>query len=90
MVAEVEWGGGNAHAAVLEDFAKLLVARAQIRVMVYNQADVPIDELATYVRECQDSQVGDTYLIAAFAANQIFYHRIDVTAPGEVVVQPLP
>lgn len=89
LVAEVEWGGRNAHAAVLEDFGKLLVARAELRVMVYNQDDVPICELAGYIRQCLDSQVGDTYLIAGFAANQIFYHRIDVIAPAQVVVQQL-
>ena len=90
LVAEVEWGGKKPHAAVLEDFAKLLVARAEMRVMVYNQKHAPIDELVGYVRQCHDSQIGDTYLIAGFASNQILYHRIDVTAPGEVVDQQLP
>lgn len=84
-----KWSGGNAHAAVLEDFAKLLVARAGMRVMVCNQDHAPIDELAEYVRLCHGSHIGDTYLIVGFAANDLVYHRIDVMAPGEVVVQQL-
>lgn len=78
LVAEVEWGGrsspGAARAAVLEDFAKLLVARAGIRVMVYNLDHIPIADLVDYIHQCPDSQPGDAYLFAAFADGGINYH----------------
>lgn len=88
LVAEVECGGRDSHAAVLDDFGKLLVVRAELRVMVYHEAHAPIEELAGYIQQCRDSQVGDTYLLATFADNQLTYHRIDVTP--SVQVQTLP
>ena len=78
LVAEVEWGHNNPRADVLEDFAKLLVARAEVRVMVYNLDHMPFDELADYIGNCGDSQPGDTYLLAAFTNGGIAYRQVVV------------
>ena len=89
LVGEVEWGDNNPRAAVLQDFAKLLVARAEVRVMVYNLDHMPFDELASYIDNCGDSQSGDTYLLAAFANGGIAYCRVDVDSQRNVQVTPL-
>ena len=84
LVAESEYGGSE---DVLEDFAKLLVARAQVRVMVYNLRSMPnVAELAGYINQCHDTQDGDTYLLAAFAAGQIIYHQINTHQGQSILV----
>ena len=92
LVAEVEWGGGDSHAAVLDDFAKILVVRAEMRVMVYHKAHVPIKELAGYIHQCGDTQPGDTYILAAFGdppdTPRIVYYQID--AQGGRKLLPIP
>ena len=62
LVAEVEWG---VQEEVLKDFAKLLVARSEVRVLVYNEPHIEFDQLVRYIHHCADTQPGDTYLLAA-------------------------
>ena len=79
LAAESEWN--MTRQEILRDFAKLLVARAQLRVFVYNQDAVPFEDLAHYINQCGDTQAGDTYLLAAFGTAPgtppIVYYRID-------------
>ena len=79
LVAESEFGGKE---KVLEDFAKLLVARAQVRVLVCDLSSMPdVAVLAGLINQCEDTQPGDTYLLAAFGdppdIPRIVYYRID-------------
>ena len=83
LVAEVEWSGEN---KIRNDFAKLLVTRAEVRVMVYHQHCMEFDRLAEYIHQCEDTQLGDTYLLAAFGdapdTPRIVYYRIDAHKRG--------
>ena len=72
---------------ILEDFRKLLVARAAVRVMVYSQSLMPFNELLGHILQGSDTKPGDTYLLAAFGTAsdpprasdnpRIIYYRID-------------
>ena len=73
LVAETEWGDPNTN--LLPDFAKLLVARAELRVMIYH-GPPRFDELANFIRRCFDTTAGDTYLLATFN-HRMKYCRID-------------
>ena len=92
MAAESEWGGSAAK--VLEDFHKLLVSRAAVRVMVYDYykgdgvtPKITLQQLAQHVHQYWDTREGDTYLLAAFgdvrAHNpRIMYYRINGNQQG--------
>ena len=76
LVAEVEWSNKK---KILEDFRKLLMERAQLRVMVFNwKRNMSFKDLEEYVRQYDDNQAGDTYLLAAFRGKKIQYYQIDV------------
>jgi hypothetical protein len=67
LVLESEW----AHRAVLDDFCKLIVARADHRVLIFwendqNAADKRIDELVQEVTNSGLTQSGDRYLFACW------------------------
>jgi len=68
MVAESEWGD---IIAIKEDFQKLLVARATVRVMVFNAEAVDggiaavVNRLREMVGVFQATQAGDTFLLVA-------------------------
>lgn len=89
MVAECEWGGRN---DIRDDFQKLLIARAAIRLMVCDTGWVENDsqakETANLLRGWVDAftgtQPGDTYLLVAWERdrnNQLWHsyrYRISV------------
>ena len=62
LVAECEWGNQD---QVYDDFQKLLLARADVRVMVFDSRQWEPDEdkfaeLENYIRKCAHTQLGDT------------------------------
>ncbi|MBZ5529774.1 MAG: hypothetical protein LAN71_18005 [Acidobacteriia bacterium] len=70
LAMEIEWGFGakNMREKVVEDFTKLIQARAQLRVMVFqgNSIESTLDELQNMVQEFADTQIGDRYLLAGW------------------------
>ena len=87
LFAEVEWGNRE---KILEDFRKLLMERAQLRVMVFNLNEIPFEDLEEHVHQYGDNQPGDTYLLAAFTNGQIQYYQIDVDQALHVQGRRLP
>ncbi len=61
LVAEIEWGNQG---DVWDDFQKLLVARAGVRVMVFNGWPGLLEELQAHVH--QYAHGGDRYLFAQY------------------------
>ncbi len=85
LVLESEWGIDLKN--IDEDFGKLLLARAQHRVMIFQQktlaeAEKVFDFLANQISAFSRSERGDRYLLAAFiwTGDQGFRHRL-VVAP---------
>ena len=74
LVAQVNWGAAD---PILQNFNKLLVSRAKVRVMVYHDGLVALNQFKNVIRDCHDTQAGDTYLLAARTPNSFQYHRID-------------
>ena len=71
LVAECEWDG---FAAIVEDFEKLLLVRAGVRLMIFDGNYKPgskeiAAQLAGRVREFNGSRAEDTYLLAAWERN---------------------
>ena len=67
LVAESEFTNA---AEVLKDFRKLLVARAEVRIMVHDRlCKMPFATLEKHVRQYDGNQPGDTYLLAAFTCH---------------------
>ena len=62
-VAECEWDG---EAFVKEDFEKLLVARAALRIMVYRDCCANADTLRNWVDLHEGHNAGDTYLLVVY------------------------
>ena len=68
LVAECEWGNFD---AIVEDFEKLLLARAGVRLMIFDGNYKPSSEgiaeqLAGRVREFKGSRAKDAWLLAAW------------------------
>ena len=61
LVAEVEWGNQD---EIWSDFQKLLVARADVRVMIFNDYPGLLEELRAHV--VRVAQSGDRYLLARY------------------------
>ncbi len=66
MVAECEW---KPEAHINEDFEKLPLARAGLRVMVYNDGYIEDAEFLNWLRLCENNEIGDIYLLAASVAD---------------------
>ena len=72
LVAECEWGSVD---DINGDFEKLLLARADVRIMIFNgnhyrggERSISSDGLRAfrkYIKECEHTGPGDTYLFAA-------------------------
>lgn len=67
LLLALEWEWGN-RAKVLEDFPKLLVARASVRLMGYSmtQAGDMTEELLEHIHAFKHNKPGDTYLLVAY------------------------
>lgn len=78
-VAESEWGSKD---DVHDDFEKLLLARADVRVMVFDGRRYGtgttdrFEEFAKYIGKCDRTETGDTYLLAAWMPDKFEYCRI--------------
>ena len=93
LVAECEWGF---YKRIKEDFQKLLLARATVRLMIYNGdhegSRQTAERLAKHIRKFNGSHVEDAWLLAAWeraCSRQKFkfsYFRID----SNYDVVPLP
>lgn len=79
LVAESEWG---LRSEVGDDFEKLLLARADVRVMVvdrnyWDSTEDVAAELARYVAAHEKGTPTDTYLLAAWTREGFEYRVID-------------
>ena len=79
LVAESEWGTEN---QIYEDFEKLLLARADVRIMVFDGTRTPgyraiFATFARYIARCERSEEGDTWLFAAWTPERFVFHRIN-------------
>lgn len=78
LAMEIEWGFGLAtlRERVLEDFLKLVQARADLRVMVFSAVAVEslTDELIDHARRYASSGRGDHYLFAGWGADTYRMH----------------
>ena len=63
LVAEIEWGEDW---EVLEDFQKLLQARADVRLIVFDHEDGLQEQLKRQIRKFKKSQPGDRYLFVSY------------------------
>ena len=68
LVAECEWGGED---DIYDDFEKLLVARAEIRLMVFDADQLSkrdkFHKFEKYVKRFGSTQAEDIYLLAAYS-----------------------
>ena len=64
LVAEIEWGNEG---DVWDDFQKLLVARADVRVMVFDECPGLVERLTRQIERFTGSVAGDRYLLASYA-----------------------
>lgn len=90
LVAECEWG---VLGAMKDDFEKLILARAAVRVMVYDGgyskdgAEGIANELCRWVGAFEGNRPGDTYLLAGYEKDEstwrFRYFKILVDDPGQ-------
>ena len=78
LVAESEWGSND---DVHDDFEKLLLARAEVRVMVFDgrrygtENGSRFEEFAKYIDRCDRTETGDIYILAAWMPGKFEYCR---------------
>ena len=90
MAAESEWGKNIGD--IEDDFSKLLVARASLRVMVCDGWHLPNDtegqataeRMQQTVGEYNGSRVRDTYLLIVYERLHSWRYRLDVIQAGEL------
>ena len=71
LVAECEWGSDRNNEYIIEDFEKLLLARACVRLMIFDGFDESrskeiAERLAKKVGEFKNSRAEDAWLLAAW------------------------
>ena len=89
MAAESEWGNWG---AIDDDFSKILVSGASLRVMVCDSGHLPNDNegwataerLRQTVGEYKGSRVGDTYLLIVYEHLHFLRYQLDVIQAGEL------
>ena len=64
LVAEIEWGNTG---EVWDDFQKLPLARAGVRVLICDHEDGLLGQLEEFVENFAPSEKGDGYLFATYA-----------------------
>ena len=87
-VAECEWGGSE---RIKEDFEKLVVGRASLRVMVYEDHYVEPDAFCRWIDLHKGNRPGDTYLLFAYQGSAkerapLLYRHITVRPSGAVLI----
>ena len=93
MVAECEWGDLE---KIEEDFQKLFLARAAVRVMVFdgmycrNGAEALANKLCDWVGAFEGSPKGDTYLLVEYEEDEktwnFRYFNILVNDPSQQLI----
>ena len=81
LVAQAQWLGRR---SVQDDFQKLLLARAELRVMVFDRnywdsSEQAMAELAPHVTACERTEPDDIYLLAGWTLQAFEYCLIDGT-----------
>ena len=72
LVAEIEWRGPR---AIQQDFQKLLLARADCRVMIFGDKADLRDQLIEQAKNFGKSRPGDRYLFASFRDGRFSVHE---------------
>lgn len=76
LAAEFEW---NSHKHMYDDFYKLLVAKARLKIFVYNCPGTDIDDtlrsLDTYLISFGQKVPGEIYLVSCFVENSGGFHH---------------
>ena len=72
LAAECEWGNKQ---NVWDDFQKLLVIRADIRVLIFkcnsrDKASILVEKLNRQIKVFKSSQKGDRYLFASYVEKE--------------------
>lgn len=88
VIAECEW---NDNAYIKEDFEKLVVGRATLRVMVYDNSYANPTDFIKWIDLHQGNRPGDTYLLAAYQGSAeerlpLLYRRVVVGPDGAELV----
>lgn len=79
LAAECEWG---AEYEIYSDFQKLLLARADLRVMVFDGSRSPgyqkiFQNLSRFISRCTHTESGDAWLFAAWTQERFICHQIE-------------
>lgn len=86
LALESEWGTDQ---DVADDFQKLMVSRAELRVMVFGgrntTTEKTVDLLASYVRSFKDGAESDRYLLAGYDGDKIGFRFFVLNGNGEPV-----
>lgn len=72
LVAEIEWRGTR---AIQQDFQKLLLARADCRVMIFDDTGGVRDQLIEQARTFGKRRRGDRYLFASYQDGRFSVHE---------------
>ena len=67
LVAEIEWGNEG---DIWDDFQKLPIARAGVRVLICDHKDKLLEELQKHIDSFALSEKGDKYLFATYNQGQ--------------------
>lgn len=90
VIAECEWDGWE---DIKEDFEKLVVGRAQLRVMVYDSSYATANDFIGWINRHQDNRLEDTYLLVAYEGSAekrlpLLFRRIVVrSVAGKMIAQ---
>ena len=72
LIAEIEWRGTR---AIQQDFQKLLLARADCRVLIFDDIAGLRDQLIEQARTFGKSRRGDCYLLASYRDGRFSVHE---------------
>ena len=87
IIAECEWGDAS---DIREDFEKLVVGRAALRVMVYGNSTAAPDIFRHWVDLFEGKRPGDTFLLAGHEQGSFLYRRVWVVEQGAAMWNNLP
>ena len=80
LVAEIEWGNKG---DVWDDFQKLPIARAELRVMIFNEhPDMGVDALVWQIEHFAGTTAGDSYLLASYNSQTRQFNVVEHEATG--------
>ena len=80
VIAEIEWGNGG---DVWDDFQKLPIARAGLRIMIFNEhPDMGADNLVWQIEHFAGTSKGDRYLLASYSSQTRRFNVVEHEATG--------